>query len=266
MIGRRAIAGLSLLSALLFCALAAQGASAAEAKNTTAFTCVKGGGSLDFEDAHCDKTTTPGKGEFGHEQIANGSKTEIEVTNEGTAESTKKSTPFTLKYKIFTTHFECSTVSGTGTIENSEPAAKEHKVSGVLNINLSKCTVISPAKCTLKEPIEMKTTFTGVEGLDAEKNNMGLELKGSGAEETFVTLTFEGSECTLKGKSLAIKGAMTGTGTPAANAKESGATLSFSPENEMEALKLGTEPCEVKMSITPRMKGGGNPISQTTTT
>jgi hypothetical protein len=263
MIGRRTIAGLSLLSALLFCALAAQGASAAEAKNTTAFTCVKGGGSLDFKDAHCDETTTAGKGGFGHELISHGNKTEIEVTNEGTAESTKKSTPFTLKYESFSTHFECATVSGTGTIENSEPAAKEHKVSGTLNINLSKCTVISPAKCTLKEPIEMKTAFTGVEGLNAEKNNMGLEFKPA-AGETFVTLIFEGAGCIFK--NVNISGTMTATGTPAPNAKESGATWSFSPEKEMELLKLGGEPCLVTSSITARMKGGGNPIALTTTT
>ncbi len=265
MIGRRTIAGLSLLSAFLFCALATQGASAAEAKNTTAFTCVKGGGSLDFKDAHCDETTTAGKGEFGHEQIPIGSKTEIEVTNANTAESTKKSTPFTLKYKTFATHFECSTVGGTGTIENTEPTAKVHKVSGALTIELSKCTVINPAKCTLKEPIKMETAFTGVEGLGAEANNMGLEFKPA-VGETFVTITFEGSECALKGKAFAIKGTMTATGAPATNAKESGATWLFSPENEMESLLLGTEPCLVTAAITPQMKGGGNPIALTTTT
>jgi hypothetical protein len=265
MIGRRAIACLSLLSAFLFCALATQGASAAEAKNTTAFTCVKGGGSLDFKDAHCDETTTAGKGEFGHVQISNGTQTEIEVTNEKTAAGTTSSTPFTLKYKLLSTHFECSTLSGVGTIENSEPTAKAHKVSGPLIIQLSKCTVLKPLKCTLKEPIEMQTAFVGVEGLGAEANNMGVELKPA-AGEVFVAITFEGSECSLKGKPINISGTMTATGAPAPNAKESGATWSFSPENEMEALKLGGEPCLVTAAITPRMKSGGNPIALTTTT
>jgi hypothetical protein len=52
MIGRRATLGLSLLSALLVCALVAQSASAIEAtksKRTTAFTCVPGTGEKDFQ-------------------------------------------------------------------------------------------------------------------------------------------------------------------------------------------------------------------------
>jgi hypothetical protein len=72
----------SLVSALMFCALAAQGASAAEAKNTTAVTCVKNGGLLDFKDAHCDETVEPGTGEFGHVELTNTVEgtTEIHIT------------------------------------------------------------------------------------------------------------------------------------------------------------------------------------------
>jgi hypothetical protein len=84
MIGRRAVVGLSLLSALLFCAFAAQSASAAlkTSTNTTGFTCVKGVTEKgDFKDEHCDETNV-GKGAFKHELIPLNTTTEVEFSNE----------------------------------------------------------------------------------------------------------------------------------------------------------------------------------------
>jgi hypothetical protein len=69
MSGRKAIVGLSLLCALVFCAFGAATASAAG--GSTAFTCVKGAASADFEDEHCDKGKVGGG--FGHVEIAPGS-------------------------------------------------------------------------------------------------------------------------------------------------------------------------------------------------
>src|SRR4029077_380537 len=267
MIGHRAIAGLSLLSALLFCALAAQGASAAEhtSENTTAFTCVAGGGKLDFKDAHCDTTVTPGTGSFGHELIPAG-KTEIEITNKNTANETKESSILTLKSTLakVETHTDCSTVNGSGTIENSESKAGDHKVSGTLTLEVSNCTVTKPAKCSVKEPIIWKATFMGIDQNGAEKNAMGVEFIPEG--KNFTEITFEGAECALKGSTFGTSGTAIVTGAPGGKAKESGATWIFEPGNGMESMTWGGAPDEMNATLTTRMKGGGNPSSLTTTT
>src|SRR5262245_34707505 len=87
---RRSAVGLSLICALVFCALAAQGASAAEGKNTTAYECVKGGGSKDFSDAHCDNNVGAGKGEYGHVVLPLNEKITLSITNEKTKNETKE--------------------------------------------------------------------------------------------------------------------------------------------------------------------------------
>src|SRR5689334_16146452 len=79
---RRSAVGLSLICALVFCALSAQSASAAEGKNTTAFECVKGGGAKDFSDAHCDNNVGAGKGEYGHVVLTLNEKVSISISNE----------------------------------------------------------------------------------------------------------------------------------------------------------------------------------------
>lgn len=266
MIGRRALVGLSLLSALLFCALAAQGASAAAhtSENTTAFTCVSKGGNLDFSDAHCDKTVSAGTGSFGHELIPVG-KTEIELTNQGTKNETKESSILTLKSTLakVETHTDCSTVNGSGTIENSGTKT-DHKVAGTITLEVSNCTVTKPAKCTVKEPIVWKATYMGVDQLGAGKNEMGIEFTPEG--KNFTEITFEGAECALKGSTFGTSGTAIVTGAPGGSAKESGATWIFEPGNGMEEMTWGGAPDEMVASLTMKMKGGGNPISLTTTT
>jgi hypothetical protein len=264
----KATAGLLLLSALMLCAMAVQATMAAAqvSENTTAFTCVKGGGALDFKDAHCDVTTTPGKGEFGHVLISEG-KTEIEVTNKETANATKEAAIFTLKSFLAgsKTHTDCNTATGTGTIENSTTTGKNHRVSGTLNLNVTNCTVTEPANCKVKEPIVWEVNFTGVDGLNGAEGNMGLEFVPP-AGKNFTEITFEGEKCGLKGLTFGVSGSAIGTGGAGGNAKEGGATWNFSPEKEMQKLIWGGQPDEFNASLTVRMKGGGNPISLTTVT
>jgi hypothetical protein len=191
MIGRRTIAALSLLCALMFCALAAQGASAAEAINTTAFTCVEGGGKLDFADAHCDETVTAGKGKFGHEPLTNTDelgRTDIHVTNEKTAEKTTKSTNATFKGELLAAkvHLECTKVTtdpGTTSFIRNSGTGTEHKVDGTVAVIFEGCTVKEPANCSIKK-ITTASTFVGWE----EGGKMGLEFKGDGSE-IFATFT-----------------------------------------------------------------------------
>jgi hypothetical protein len=275
MIGRRATAGLSLLCALLFCALAAQSASAAKAANTTAFTCVKGGGEQDFKDAHCDQFVGSKKGEFGHVAIANDTTTEIELNNETTGGAKITSIlKFTLGGVV--TEIACKTATTAkekSFIHNVESEGK-HTVTGTAALLFSECEVKKPTKCTVKEPIEMRMLFEGVEGLGANKDTMGLEFKPDPEEmATLAEITFQdkGAEkCALGGKTFSLFGPTIGTGTPSPKEKHSGSTYVFEAGNEMQKAESGGSTGggiggSITSTFTMRM-AGGNPVSLTTTT
>ncbi|MGB8500012.1 MAG: hypothetical protein WCD85_18685 [Pantoea agglomerans] len=71
------------LAALCAVALGAVAAPGAQAENTTAFTCVEGGGGLDFADAHCTEDVGEGNGEYGHVAIPAGEDTELTLSAVG---------------------------------------------------------------------------------------------------------------------------------------------------------------------------------------
>lgn len=265
---RRSAVGLSLICALLFCALAAGGASAAEGKNTTAFTCVEGGGEKDFSDAHCDKKVAGGTGKFGHVAIKTGEATKIVVTNAGTKNETQEAAPIIQKGTILgiKSEIECKTLSGEGTLTNEEPSAGVHRVKGSITAKFTTCTVKKPALgCKVKEPIEVSSNVEGVEGLGAGKNEMGLEFKPTG--EHFATLKIEG--CLVAG-TFNVDGTAIATGTPAPTEKFTGATSIFTNAMTKETLKLAGNVAEIESSSTVRMAPvegkQQNPISLTTVT
>jgi hypothetical protein len=272
MIGRRAVLGLSLLSALVFCALAAQGASAAEAKNTTAVTCVEKAKGF-FEDAHCDTKLPTPTGNFEHVAIELNTETEIHVTNEKTAEKTTQSTPVTTKLVFggVEVHVECTKVvtdtKNKSFIRNTEPITKEHKVDGTIAVIFEGCTVKKPANCTIKS-ITFAAKFVGVEELGPNHDTHGLEFKPDGV--AFSSKVLEGEKCPLKGKAIEITGSMIATGTPSPKEKHSGATWIFEPGNEMQKLEAGGKAAEFKATLTPSMVNSEgkteNPIALTTTT
>jgi hypothetical protein len=273
MIQRRAVLGLSLLSALLFCAFAAQSASAVPAKNTTAFTCVQGGGLKDFQDQHCDKKVGPELGPFGHVPIPVNQTTEITVSNAKTKTETFESTPTTFKFVVGgkPVEIQCKNVHGIGTMHNIEgESSGEHKVTGTLTIKAFECKVLKPMKCAVKEPIEYKTEFEGVEGLGPEANTHGIEfrphIEGGGP---LLTITLEGAECPVKGV-VPVEGTMIATGGPAPNEKHSGATTVFTNEMTKETLKVAGKPAEHSGALTLRMAPitgvEQSPISFTTVT
>jgi hypothetical protein len=282
--GRRTAVGLSLLCALAFCAFAAQSASAqigTKAKNTTAFTCVKGGGLRDFKDAHCDEFVGAEKGEFGHVAIPLNETTELEVTNSETANKTTEAASITIKTNLAGVSVEitCKTATTNGAAEKSfihnvESEPKVHTATGTLAILLKDCEVKKPAKCSVKEPIEMKALFEGVEGLGPNKDTHGVEFKGdpdAQAPLLSITLQNNGPEpCALAGKTVGIFGTMIATGTPSPKDKHSGATTRFEPGNEMQTLTAGGKAAEFTATFTMRMKESGgikqNPIALTTVT
>jgi hypothetical protein len=271
MIGRRSIIGLSLLSALFFCAFAAQSASAASATNTTAFTCVAGGGSLDFSDAHCDTKVTPGTGAYGHVVLTE-TETAITVTNLKTKNNTTEHTTAVLKGEAFGVKLEitCTDVHGTGKIHNYEPTAGKHNITGNITTFFTNCTVHKPSKCAINK-VEVKSNFEGVEGLEG-KGEMGVEFKPT-AGTTFVTITLEnkGAEkCALAGKGFEVQGTAIATGTPGPAEKHSGATSIFTNAMTSKTLSIGGKAAEFEASTTVKMeKVGGvdqDPIALTTVT
>jgi hypothetical protein len=286
MIGRRAIIGLSLLSALLFSAFAAQNASAIErvtSNNTTAFTCVRDlANHGDFKDEHCDETGVPGQEGYKHELIPVGQTTAIDLTNEKVTEFTKKSEPKGLKGTIGLAKVEIECTTGknntaTSWIRNSEPKAGQHTLEGTIETEMSNCNVKLLSKCIVKEPIVSKFTVHGVEGMvgptgpAVEPNAMGLEFVGHGESETITEIEFKnkGAEaCSLNGKKFPLKGSMVATNGPTTASdqsnKETGATLVFTPKTQ--TLTFGPNPAEFKSISTMTMAGGGNPIARTTTT
>lgn len=258
----RTVVGLSLVCALFLCAFAAQSASAAEGKNTTAFTCAEGG-TKDFSDAHCDTAVAAGTGKFGHVAIPVNETINLSVTNAGTKNNTTESTPVIQKGTIFgiASEIECKNLSGEGTLKNEEPSAKVHRVKGTITAKFTTCTAKKPAiGCKVKEPITVSSNVEGVEGLGAGKNEMGLEFKPTG--EHFAQITLEG--CFTAG-TFNVDGTAIATGTPPNTGKFTGATSIFTEAMTKETLKLAGSAASVSSSSTVR-KTGGNPIALTTVT
>lgn len=262
--GRRAAVGLSLPCAFVLCALCAQSAVAAEAKNTTPFTCVFVGKKAgDFADAHCDKGVPQGQGDFGHVVLKVNEKTNVSISNEKTKNETKESTSTVLKGTIAGVKSEiiCKTVAGSGSLTSEEPEAKKHRFKFFLTIKHSSCSMPKPALgCKVKEPVEASFNGEGVEELGAGKNEMGLEFKPAG--EHFGSFTVEG--CIIAG-TYNVDGTAIATGTPSPTEKHSGATVDFTLGMSEETLKLAGNPAGIEGAATLTM-AGGNPISFTTVT
>lgn len=135
MTGPRAVAGLIVLCVILLSAILANSASAA---GTTAFTCSKTGPGGSFKAAHC-KTADAGSGEYSHVAIKNGSTTEVAVSDLNTEGA---HTGAIYKSAIAGVLFEATanTVSGAGTLTNSEERGGEMVASGELVIKYSEVT------------------------------------------------------------------------------------------------------------------------------
>lgn len=255
MIGRRAIASLSLLCALVFCAFAAQGASAATT-GTTVFECSKEAKVKDFTDAHCDNT---GEGEYGHKPTT---KTAFLVTNDKTKGTTTESTPSVLEGEVALTKTKitCTKLSGSGELTN-ELAVEVHKAKGKVKTEFSGCTVEKPLKCVVKEPIvanSLGETVTNIGG-----TNMGLQLSPE-SEGIFATIEYlnKGAEaCGLNKQKFTVEGTAIGTGSAGSTTAtpESGGTVIFGTDSK---LTLGGKPATFTATATNSVSG--NALTLTT--
>jgi hypothetical protein len=158
MIGSKAIAAISLLCALLLCAIGASSAFAATS-GTTAFTCVESTTHEgDFEDAHCDKTVTPGTGKFTHKALPT-NPTTATSTNAQTANGTKDSSPTVLKGILggVITEIVCKTRNGHGTLEN-KLSGEKHSVVGSGTTVLTECTMPKPVNAEGQRTVQSQRT------------------------------------------------------------------------------------------------------------
>jgi hypothetical protein len=266
MIGRRSVIGLSLLCALAVCAFAASGASAAG--GTTLVTCKKGGTTLDFKanaagESHCSSTdkVTPGTGTYSHFKVANGVPTTITGTNAKTKNETKEAVPPILTGTVAGVAVEiiCTTVSSTGSAQNTEPTSENHHIviTGVV-ITYSGCTVAKPAEksCVVKGGT---ITTNSLQGEDKEDTIVFKPTTGT----SFTGITIE--KCTT----TALNGTFNVTGS--VTAVPNGATLTVSIAKVTgSSLEFAGQPAGLSLVETIRGKKTGGaeaaePLSVTTT-
>jgi hypothetical protein len=270
MIGRRFVLGLCLLCASLLCAFTAQSASA---NGTTAFTCVSNGGNKDFSDAHCDNEVTAGTGAFGHVLIP-AEATTVQLTNDKTKNATTEHTPFVLKGELVLAPVKvtCTHANGEAKIKNEEVGGEmvvKGENGGV--VNFTNCAVNEPLNCTVKEPIAWGVRSITKTALGTGGKEMGVEFKPPEGSTTFASVSFEGTSCSLKGKTFKVEGTMIATGrrgsTEAVNS--SGATLEFTNAMTGSTLKFGGKPAELEGTLTgsrtTESKQTENAITATTT-
>jgi hypothetical protein len=259
--GRKAIVGLSLLWALLFSAVVAQGASAGQ----TAFTCQANvtTGAEQFSDAHCDTAATGNAG-FKHVVIAE--PTNIKLTNGKTKNNTTEAASAVLHvatlHGISNLTVTCTTVAGIGTMSNVETGGvMEAKGEG--EISFTGCTT-NAVNCSVTNPITATVKAHTVEA-GLEPAGMGLKFEPLTAGGNLTTITFTGASCGFRlFPNIPIKGTVVATANGQPNG--GGATAKFAPTNSMEALTVGGEPAELTETATLTNATSGAALTTTTTT
>jgi hypothetical protein len=204
-----------MLCALVFSAVAAQGAQAA-AEGTTAFTCINTGtGTLWGE--HC-LGSNPGHGEtqgWAHVAINAGENTHAKLTNANTGVGTVGAVPAELTVTVggVMVTLKATGVSGTGHLENSL-AGEVHSTHGTGTITFSNVEVVEPAHCIVEG-----VTAPGGAGmvttnpLTATTAGQGMNLKfapETGEVFTVLTIASSGGTCAAAQPNVNIVGTVSG--------------------------------------------------------
>jgi len=227
MIGRRAVIGLSLLSALAFSAVAATGAMA-ETKTATAFTCVKNAepGGAGFSKEHCAEGDAVASGaQFKHVEIPVGKGTLIQATNEKTGSETTAPTNAAMNATVggLKATVTCKKVTVTGEIENFEdPVTKAMDIKGRKGVIKGTECVLSGALATIEGCKVVKGEIQTNELSGTSLVNT-MEGESTGPGGVFATISLEGCKTkelnekgiTVSGSSRAIADGATGETTVA---------------------------------------------------
>lgn len=186
----RSIIGIC-LCALMVSAIAAQAASAADGKGTTAFTCkavTPTGGTEGFSDAHC-KSAVATNASFEHFAIANDTTTELSGTNVKTG-AEKSTTSLHSVISGVELELQATDVSGSGSMHNHEPSAGNHEATGTGTITYTGVTVTKPTgeRCRVRtdanpeKPTEGELGVVHTNLLKAHTTQMGLKFEPNEGE------------------------------------------------------------------------------------
>ena len=193
--------GLCAVCALLAGLIAAQTASAI---GTTAFTCKEKAvpGGVGFSKAHCKAADHVTSGAtFEHASIANGTKTELGISNSATPleplpEAALKSTVGGIEVELVS-----PLVSGSGVGGNNTPFEVVHEVSASGTLVFSNVVVSKPAgKCVVREKEGGSLGQVTTNQLKVHDKEMSLQFEPA-AGEVFLEFFLEGASCpeVLKG-------------------------------------------------------------------
>jgi len=265
MIGRKTVVGMALLSALVFCAFAAQSASAVTA-GRTAFTCVKTEGGAGFKDAHCKEAVGSGAS-FKHAEIAAGTVTNTHITNDKTSTNTLEHTPGVLHAEFLGVQNEviCTKVFGHNKLVNVLEGKEHYILGSETTLHYTECKVAKPAGCVIpKETLLVKGVSATTKG---QAGGTNIQFKPEVGNE-FVTITYE--KCTnpfLNGAHV-VEGSVKG--------QMNGATIEFNRETTTKegTLKFAGSAAGIEGKVTvsqaektaelEKTPGAtGNPISST---
>ncbi|HEX5610816.1 MAG TPA: hypothetical protein VFX45_12085 [Solirubrobacterales bacterium] len=263
---RKSVAGAFLLCALLLSALAAQGASAA---GTTAFTCASAGGvGPGFSKEHCKPADAVQSGaNFKHVAIANGTTTELNITNANTNAETNAATTLITKATVAGLPLELTStgVSGSGTITNTFEN-EEHIAHGTVTFTTT--GVIAHNGCRV---FTDSAAGTGEEGV-IHTEPLKFTTKGQGHNVKFepvagnVIKRFELTDCPMP----ALNGTYTVTGSYTCPLEGATIVCSHAATTTQNTLKLnGAIKMGIAGSLTPKARANSTeaykPISFTTT-
>jgi translation initiation factor 1 (eIF-1/SUI1) len=269
MIRRRAAIGLSLVLALVLCAVAAPNATAL--KGTTGFTCVKTTKDAQFSDEHCTKAKGGGEG-WKHEEIALGTKTALSVS---TTETGSKTIPVKFEGQfeeepISIEAGEANSCAGGTTLKNSETVPM--KAFGEICVDFTSLTVKEPANCVVKSgKIRVQGEWDSKTEFDKDFNTiMYLELKQKIPPPDFAEFTLvnkEGKACSLNEKAIHVQGTVRANVTMS-NTSE-GPTLQITEKEAQKNLHIEGNPVNLSATLTVRMEPvvgqESNPVVMTTT-
>jgi hypothetical protein len=250
MIGRRAAVGLSLLCALLFCAL---GASSASATGTTkTFTC----GTVEndkgnFGTGHCNsKGTDYGHGPFTNKTatVNSARKTRGEMEEEEVEEI--EVVVFSSVIAGMTVEVKAEEVGGTGTGENVE-TEKGWEGVGTDTFEYTKLST-NVKNCTIKSPIVLKTSLTTKE-ISESPEEMGIEYKAKEGS-SWGEVIFEGALCPLKGVGLKVTGTV--IATPGGTPTGTGAVWWITSKMSEKTLEFGGKPVQWVQKVTHKGPSG----------
>jgi hypothetical protein len=227
MIGRKAVVGMALLSALVFSAFAAQSASAVTT-GRTAWTCKEEPKPVKVRahsDAHC--TTQVGEGLFSHVEIEEKKTTDTHITSAKTDPTTTKDTSGTLKVTALGVENEihCAKTFGHAKLTNKKEGSEHFIHAEKVTLHYTECEVKKPNKCELPNKTVLVEGVTGRTNGEAASMTFKPEVGN-----VFVTLKYENCENKFLNGEHKVEGEVTG--------KLNGATIEFNHEEVTKQGKL----------------------------